>query len=204
MPQDNVVSAYGARAQSLALMLGTEVYAGDPDLAVVEPWAASLSGKILDVGSGTGRWSGHLAGLGHDVEGLEPAEELVQVAREAHPSVPFRHASIADLDGSREHPGKKWAGILAWYSLIHLTPDELTAALDTLYHALDEGGSMLVSFFTGPDVALIEHPVAPAYRWPVDYMGDSLTHAGFTVEWPGTNLLSNNPHALNGAVVALK
>lgn len=177
MTTDEVIDAYGSRARNVANTLGATVPAEDPDRAVIEPWADTVSGPILDVGAGTGRWSGHLAALGHDIEGLEPVEQFVEIAREAHPAVAFRLEAITDLDGSDE----RWAGILAWYSLIHLGPDELPQALATLRGVLEDQGSILISFFSGPRLEQFDHPVATAYLWPMESLNRVLEQAGFQV-----------------------
>lgn len=49
-----------------------------------------ISGRILDIGSGTGRWTGHLAGLGHAVVGVDPSEDFIE------------HVAITAI---RTHPG---------------------------------------------------------------------------------------------------
>ncbi|MCC6773130.1 MAG: class I SAM-dependent methyltransferase [Gemmatimonadaceae bacterium] len=177
MATDRVTQAYGTKAAELADMLGTVVSPQDPDVGVIEPWAESVSGRILDIGAGTGRWSGHLAALGHAVEGLEPVERFVEIARQTHPAVVFRHASLADLVGSEE----RWSGILAWYSLIHLGPDALPTALSTLREVLEADGSLLVSFFSGPRLEAIRHPATTAYRWPMQDMVRAIEQAGFEV-----------------------
>lgn len=177
MSTDEVADAYGSNAAELADMLGAVVSPQDPDRGVIEPWAETISGTILDVGAGTGRWSGHLAALGHDVEGLEPVDQFVEIARRTHPTVMFRHASLADLVGSQE----RWSGILAWYALIHLGPDELPTALRTLREILQEGGSLLVSFFSGPRLESFPHPATTAYRWPMTDMTHAIEQAGFDV-----------------------
>lgn len=179
MATEEVLTAYGSRAHGLAEMLGTRVDPRDPDRGIVEEWAAGVRGPILDVGSGTGRWAGRLAELGHRVGGLEPAAEFVEIARRAHPGVPFRLGAIADLDEPED--AGRWSGILAWYSLIHMDRREMAAALETLRRALTEDGSVLVSFFTGPRLEAFDHPVARAYRWPIRDMADALTAAGFEV-----------------------
>lgn len=189
MATDEVTRAYGSMASGIADMLGTVVSPQDPDRAVIEPWAEAVSGPILDLGAGTGRWTGRLAELGHSVEGLEPVDEFVQIARRAHPNVRFRRASLADLAGTDQ----RWPGILAWYSLIHLGPDELPSALSTLRGVLDDNGSLLVSFFSGPRLEAIPHPVTTAYRWPMTSMARALEQAGFTVtsqQWD-----PSGPHA---------
>ncbi len=190
MSTDEVKDAYGAQARDVTEMLGAEVSAADPDRAVIEPWADTVKGRILDVGSGTGRWAGHLAGLGHNIDGLEPVEQFVDIARNAHPAVLFRLGAIDDLTDSDD----RWAGILAWYSLIHLGPDDLPNALATLRSVLEDDGSMLMSFFSGPRLEPFNHPVATAYRWPLPDMAEALGQAGFEVideRWDG-----RAPHAI--------
>lgn len=174
---DEIKKAYGSETNPVEHILGTAVSPGDPDRQVIEPWAATVSGPILDVGSGTGRWTGHLVSRGHEVTGLEPVERLIQIARETYPAVQFRQASVADLEQTRT----QWAGILAWYSIIHMGPAELPTALDTLRTALTPNGTLLMSFFAGPEQQSFAHPVAMAYRWPMDDMVRLLSEAGLDV-----------------------
>src|SRR5699024_12431442 len=94
-----IETAYGSHAAEVSNMLGTEASADDPDRAVIEPWANTVSGPILDVGSGTGRWTGQLATLAHTIEGLPPVYKLVALARQAHPGLPFHRSWI---DGVRD------------------------------------------------------------------------------------------------------
>lgn len=173
----SVAAAYDAQAARATDLLGTAVHPLDRDRELIEPWAQDVDGRILDVGSGTGRWAGRLAQLGHDVEGMDPAARLVDLARRAHPAVPFRVAAIEDLAGSHE----RWSGVLAWYSLIHLDVDGLRQALPVLHHVLAPTGALLLSFFHGPKVEPLAHPVATAYRIPVTVMSEELTDAGFSV-----------------------
>src|SRR5574337_64671 len=190
MATDEITRAYASRAAALAELLGIVVSPGDPDRVVIEAWAETVSGRILDIGAGTGRWSGHLAALGHAVEGLEPVDQFVQIARRTHPTVTFRHASLADLVGSDE----RWSGILAWYSLIHLGADELPMALITLREVLVEDGSLLVSFFSGSRLEAFQHPAITAYRWPMKDMTRAIEQAGFEVtdqQWDPRGLHAN-------------
>lgn len=199
MTTSEVANAYGSRARGLAEMLGTEVSPADPDRAIVEPWAAGVTGRILDVGSGTGRWTGQLAALGHRVDGLEPAAEFVEIARRAHPDVEFFLASVSDLASpDHELSGRRWSGLLAWYSLIHLPPEEMSGALTALQRVLTDGGSLLISFFTGPRLESFDHPVTPAYRWPARTLADELRRAGFAVIDQATH-----PGGIHASITAL-
>lgn len=179
-------------------MLGTVVSSADPDRAVIEHWAGTVRGPILDVGSGTGRWAGHLATLGYSIEGLEPVAELVGIARRAHPAVAFRQASIADLAETADTGDSPlWSGILAWYSLIHLRPEEMPEAATTLRRILVDGGSMLVAFFAGPRLEAFDHPGSRAYRWPVETMAEVLAGADFAITAQRTH-----PGGLHACLIA--
>lgn len=186
---DEIEKAYGSETNPVEHILGTAVSPGDPDRLVIEPWAATVSGAILDVGSGTGRWTGHLVSRGHEATGLEPVERLIEIARETYPAVQFRQASVADLEQSRT----QWAGILAWYSIIHMGPAELPTALATLRTALAPNGTMLMSFFSGRRQEAFAHPVATAYRWPMPAMVKLLSETGFEVTTQHQE--SHAPHA---------
>lgn len=186
---EDVADAYGSPANQVEHILGTTVSADDPDRAIIEPWAKTVPGAILDVGAGTGRWTGHLTHLGYDVTGLEPAQRLVTLARQTHPAAQFCVGTIADL-AKTQH---RWAGILAWYSVIHMAPEELQTAVSTLRNALADDGTLLLSFFTGPHLEPFDHPVATAYRWPLADMTRALAAAGFGVVVQHQSLAS--PHA---------
>lgn len=186
---NDIARAYDSETNAVEHMLGSAIPPEDPDRAIIEPWAATVSGPILDVGSGTGRWTGRLAALGYEVAGLEPARRLLRIARDTYPTVPFSHGTIADLHQTE----KRWAGILAWYSIIHMDPQELPEALATLRRALEPNGTLLMSFFSGTRLETFAHPVAPAYRWPMAEMVKLLANAGFKVTTPHWN--PRAPHA---------
>ena len=193
----DAAAAYDARAEFLAEVLGREVDLGDPDRRVIEAWASGVPGRILDVGSGTGRWAGHLAQLGHAVEGLEPAGRFVELARRTFPGVAFRHAAISDLVSTEE----RWTGVLAWYSLIHMDAHELPATLSILRRVLEEGGQLLLAFFTGIGYEPIPHPATTAYLWPMEDMTAALRRAGFEVT--GQHSSPGAPHAVISARAAV-
>ena len=71
------------------------------------------------------------------------------------------------------------AGVLAWYSLIHLAPDELDEALAAIRGSLRTGGALVVGFFTGATCEPYDHKVVTAYRWPADELTGRLASAGF-------------------------
>ena len=106
---------------------------------------------------------------------LVPA--FVEHARSTYPGPQFRLGSMLDLGV----PDRTVAGILTWYSTIHLPPPALDEALAELRRLLVTGGVLVMGFFDSDDgVAAFDHKVTTAYRWPLDVMSEHLTASGFT------------------------
>jgi SAM-dependent methyltransferase len=171
------LEAYARRAEEYAELLGSLDAMAPADVHGIESWATVADGPLLDLGCGPGHWTAHLAALGHEVEGWDPVEEFIGIARHRHPDPFFRRAALADLAAN---PGT-WGGILAWYSLIHLAPAELPPALSLLHDALRPGGSLLLAFFDGPRQETFAHAVAPAQFWPVARMVELVEETGLEV-----------------------
>ncbi|AWB96692.1 SAM-dependent methyltransferase [Agromyces badenianii] len=148
------------------------------DRELISRWAEHLDGPLLDAGCGPGHWADHLWRLGHEVEGADLVPAFVARAEERFPEVPFRVASFDDLGV----PDAGLAGILAWYSLIHLEPERVPSALDEFARCIAPGGSMLLGFFDGVSVEPFPHKVVTAYLWPPSEMVERVEAAGFTVE----------------------
>lgn len=196
--QPEVTAAYASRAAEYARVLGSMDAVHPSDRVHVATWAATCAGPLVDLGCGPGHWTASLAAAGHDVVGVDPVPDFVDLARRAFPDVPFRVGSV-------EQPGcadGTVGGVLAWYSLIHLEPHELPRALAAIARLLVPGGRVLVGFFDGDAVEPFPHAVTTAHRWPVGAMSVALEAAGFVVEethrrtGPG-----HRPHAAVSAVL---
>ena len=177
MAMKEILAAYDSAEFAAERRLGMTIADDDPNRALVLDWAAGASGTILDVGSATGRWAALLTAHGHEVEGIEPAARLREMALQVHPQIPFHDATVADLPGM----GLKFGAVFAWYSLIHMGPDELPGALKTLRAVTEDGGGLLMSFYSGARQAPMPHPATTAYRWPLADITELLAGAGFAV-----------------------
>lgn len=93
-------------------------------------------------------------------------------------------------------------GILAWYSLIHMPPDDLGAVLAELRRAMAPTGTLVVGFFDGDEVAAFEHRVTTAYYWPVAELVAELRRAGFEeIERNRRPGVGHHGHRAHAAVV---
>ena len=193
---NDVSEAYSARAAEYIEALGVVEAMHPSDAALIASWGAQVDGPALDVGCGPGHWTAFLAERGLDIRGVDLTPAFIEHARATYPDVRFATGSVEALDASDTSLG----GVLAWYSLIHHTPNAIGPALDEIARALRPGGLLLAGFFEGAIVEPFDHAVTTAYRWPVAELGERLRASGFEVIETHTRTSPNTrPHA---AIVA--
>lgn len=169
--------AYDARADEYIAALGTMDAVHPVDRAIVDAWAAGLTGPVLDAGCGPGHWTAHLADSGLDVRGVDLAPRFVDHARATHPGIRFDVGTIDELEEADGGLG----GILSWFSTIHHAPDALSTPLCEFARTVRPGGSLLLGFFVGTMLEPFDHAVTRAWRWPVDDLSQEMDAAGFDV-----------------------
>jgi ubiquinone/menaquinone biosynthesis C-methylase UbiE len=189
--------AYGSRAAEYTRILGNIDATAPADRELISSWArAHPDGSILDVGCGPGHWTNWLHERGIDIEGVDPAPEFVDAALRRFPGVRFRVGRAEQLDVA----DSSLAGILAWYSLIHLSPDRMPEVLAEFARALAPGGGLLVGFFDGARLEPFDHAITTAHYWPIDHLSFLIEQAGFAVTAHHTRVdPGTRPH---GAIVA--
>jgi SAM-dependent methyltransferase len=102
-------------------------------------------GTAGDLGCGPGHVARYLHDQGVRMLGLDLSPEMVRWATQLNPDIAFRVGDLRALD----LPDASLAGIVAFYSLIHLDPAELGTALRELRRVLAPRGVLLVSFHVG-------------------------------------------------------
>src|SRR5438128_10753053 len=117
------------------------------DRELLDRFAARLSGRglVCDVGCGPGHVGRYLTERGVDVFGLDLSSEMVALARRRNPSMRFEQGDLRALG----LPDASLAGIVAFYSLIHLERAEIASALTELARVLVPGGLILIAFHGG-------------------------------------------------------
>ena len=175
MSSSHVWSAYSARAKEYAAALGHMEATSQEDRQLIARWARGVQGRIVDLGCGPGHWTAYLHDLGLEVEGVDPVEGFIEIARAQHPHVTYRQGSSACL------PAGSYGAVLAWYSLIHIPPQDLPGTLASLRDSLTPRGSLLIGFFAGDRAEEFPHAVTPAYCWRPQELASLLERSGFTV-----------------------
>lgn len=193
---DEIGRAYGVMAEPYIELVRTSEVAAD-DLALIDRHLSIRPGTVLDVGCGPGHLTAHLRARQVDAVGLDVVPEFIDHARATYPHGRYALGSMRRLP----FPDRSVAGILAWYSLIHLSPDELDGVLAELRRVVSPAGALVAGFFDGHAVAPFDHKVTTAYFWPVDEFATRLERAGFTEVERGQRPGGARPHAAVAAVV---
>ena len=170
-------AAYDARAAEYIDLLGSMDVVHPADRQLVDTWASTLTGGVLDAGCGPGHWTAHLAARGLDTRGVDLVPRFIAHATAAYHGIPFRLGSIDDLQDTPASLG----GILSWFSTIHHDPASIETPLREFARVVRPGGGLLVGFFTGSKVEAFDHAVTEAYRWPVADLRRRVDAAGFDV-----------------------
>jgi SAM-dependent methyltransferase len=117
------------------------------DRALLDRFAASVRdmGTVCDIGCGPGHVGRYLHDQGLEVIGIDLSPAMIEQARTLNPGMMFRQGDMTALDV----PDGAWAGIVAFYSIIHIPRPEMTAALRELRRVVRPGGRLLLAFHVG-------------------------------------------------------
>ncbi|GIF09644.1 class I SAM-dependent methyltransferase [Actinoplanes siamensis] len=144
---------------------------------------AAGGGPVADVGCGPGHVTAHLTGLGVDTFGIDLSPAMIRIARRDHPGLRFAVASMTDLPLA----GASVAGLLAFWSLIHVPDDAVPGVLTHFHRVLRPGGPMLLGFHAGEGTRIKTqgyggHPMrVHVHRRRPEQITAWLRDAGFTV-----------------------
>lgn len=155
---------YDTVAADYQRLLKTELQGNPWDRGILGAFAglaAPLGGSVLDLGCGTGRIAGFLAGQGLEVHGIDLSPGMIAVARAEYPGLDFSVGSLENLEaGDGSH-----AGVLAWYSIIHAPVEALPGIFAEMHRVLAPGGYALLAFQAGNE----SRTVSRAYGHDVSF-----------------------------------
>jgi SAM-dependent methyltransferase len=157
-------------------------------------------GPVADVGCGPGYVTRYLHDAGVDAFGIDLSPEMVAIARRDHPDLRFEVGTMTSLDLADDSV----AGVIAFWSVIHVPDDAIPLVLEEFRRVLRPGGPLLVGFhvgdetrhtsegYTGRPISVDSHHRRPSTmtRW--------LREAGFTIE---AELVIGPDEAVPGAIL---
>jgi SAM-dependent methyltransferase len=149
---------------------------------VADPRPGPGAGLVADIGCGAGRLTAHLDALGVPAFGVDLSPRLIEVARRTYPTLRFEVGSMLELD----LPDGELAGVLAWYSVIHVPDDLVPRAFAEFHRVLAPGGYLQLAFQAGSGTRHLttagRHEVSlDFHRRQPDEIANLLRAAGFTL-----------------------
>ncbi|MBO4206015.1 class I SAM-dependent methyltransferase [Micromonospora echinofusca] len=197
MNTQQVRQAYASVAELYIGLFGTRQQVHADDLAFIGRHLAGRPGTVLDLGCGPGHITDYLRSSGVDATGIDLVPEFVAHARATHPDGRYELGSMDRLAAA----DRSVVGILAWFSLIHLPPQDLDGVLAEFRRVLAPAATLVTGFFVRDEVDAFDHKVVTAWRWPVDEFSERLTRVGFR-EVERLQRPAEGPHRPYAAIAA--
>jgi SAM-dependent methyltransferase len=141
------------------------------------------NGRVCDLGCGPGHLARYLRDRGVEIFGVDLSAELVERARRLNPGIEFRQGDMYAL----EAPDQSWAGIVAFYSIIHIPRIDHAKIFVEMRRVLRPAGLLLLAFHLGDEVMHFDElwgskVALDFYLFRCEAVADSLRVAGFEVE----------------------
>ena len=114
-------------------------------LALFAGLVGAGGGPVADVGCGPGHIPALLHELGVDAFGIDLSPAMIDLARRDHPGLRFEVGSMTDL----RLADASVAGLLAFWSLIHIPDETVPSVFGHFRRVLRPGGPLLLGFHVG-------------------------------------------------------
>lgn len=179
-----LVESYDAVAEAYADGFTADLASKVLDRAMLTAFAEHVRpGPVADVGCGPGQVAAYLLERGVHTIGVDLSPGMVEVARARNRGLEVHLASMLELPFEQEH----LAGLVAFYSLIHLPAAKRAEAYAEFFRVVRQGGWVLVAFHAGDEVrhldSWLDRPVSvDFYALQAHEVADGLRTAGFVLD----------------------
>jgi SAM-dependent methyltransferase len=178
-------TSYNLVADEYARRIFDELKHKPLDRQLLDRFAAGVrdAGPVCDMGCGPGHVARYLHEQGLEACGMDLSPAMVERAACLTPGVEFRQGDMLALDAA----DGSWAGIAAFYSIIHIPRSDLLQALGEIRRVLRPGGLLLLAFHIGDEVIHLDDwwgqtVCVDFFFYRSDEMADYLRAAGFEIE----------------------
>jgi len=185
MEQDlqKIIKTYDATAREYSEEVLGEHDKKPMDQEILARFAREIEagGKVWDLGCGPGQTVEYLDRLGVRAEGIDLSPQTVKQAQKNFPRLQFRTGNMLNLD----IPSGSAVAVLSFYSIVHLTSDQVRQAFREIYRILHPGGIFLLAFHIGEETLHLDEfkgkPIDVDFMlFSTEFISASLQDAGFT------------------------
>ncbi len=152
--RDSVRAAYNVASEAYASKFVNELDHKPFDRELLQQFAEIVGTErsVLDIGCGPGHTTAHLTSLGLRATGVDLSPKMIEIASRTFSQSRFEVGDFCSL----RHEPSSIAGVLAFYCIVHLTPEQLVPAFVEMSRVLSSDGVLLLSFHVGWDVIRAE------------------------------------------------
>jgi SAM-dependent methyltransferase len=177
-------SSYDALAEEYAKNISDELDHRPRERDLLKRFAQQCRkrGLVCDVGCGPGHVARYMREFHPDVIGLDLSHKLLRQAQHRNPEAGFIQGDMLALPFA----SGKLGGIVAFYSIIHLDPEQVDQALAEMRRVLKPEGQILLGFHVGTNIVHVDELWGvkvdlDARFFPMDDLIGRLTTLGFGV-----------------------
>jgi SAM-dependent methyltransferase len=143
---DELRDGYDAVAEEYIDRIFNELDHKPLDRELLDRFATRVgAGTCCDLGCGPGHVARYLRSRGANVVGIDLSPLMIERARQLNPGIEFRQGDMRLPSPDNE----EWAGVVGFYSIIHVPREQVTSALENLRRSLRADGLLLISFHLG-------------------------------------------------------
>lgn len=150
-PQEKVLHCYNQVAEDYAVERWDELSKKHIDRLLLTEFASANKdeGLCADFGCGPGQTTKFLYDHGlENIIGIDLSPEMVNVARRLSPQIKFETGDLLNI----AYPAGALGSVLAFYAIVHFTPDQVKTCFGEISRVLKTGGDFLFSFHVGDEV----------------------------------------------------
>jgi SAM-dependent methyltransferase len=137
---------------------------------VLGRYRADLEGRVLELGCGAGRLTGHVSALGGHVVGVDVSAAMVRYCRWMYPTVTFEQRDLRDLSG---YAGGEFDAVLAPFNVLDVLDDaDRHKVLGEIRRVLTDGGLLIMSSHNRASAPQIREPGQVLARDPLQVAGN--------------------------------
>lgn len=183
--QSNIIDCYNKTAYKYAQELLDELSKKHLDRILLRSFVEEnkAKGQFLDLGCGPGQTTKFLWDCGiKNILGTDLSPEMIKVAKEFHPTIPYEVADMLDL----KYANKTFGAVIAFYSIVHFDYQQLRIALKEIKRVLKTNGQLLFSFHIGTETVhltdFFEKEVDIKFQFfEIDKIVEILSDIGFSM-----------------------
>jgi SAM-dependent methyltransferase len=163
----DIRESYDSAARAYAEHLATELDHKPLDRHLLNRFAEDMRGRgvVADLGCGPGHVAAYLHGQGVQIVGVDLSTGMIRVASQLNPGIEFRVGDMLRTD----LPDSTLTGVVAFYSIVHISPSDLGPVFQEMRRILAPGGLALLAFHIGDQTVHLDDlfgaPVSLDFRF---------------------------------------